>query len=251
MATLQDLLTVPPGWHIEATQTVVDLGSVDPTTQVEVETADFWTADVFGIHTAVPNIAQGLQQAAAAHGSNVYGVALLHQDAPDPVCDPFGLGICLPGDVVQVERYRWVIVHSQFQAVAILLGLLVIAGLVIVWICDNRPASQPCGDKVTGFASDTLKQMCNIFGAGCAVQALGQVILLGSLLSVAAAALVFALEFGAAEKLGLRPPRLPAVPAISSPQLPRISTTIGAPEIGPQVRLATGAGRGRRGMGAR
>src|SRR5258708_25632344 len=113
MATLQDVLVVPAGWHVDAAQLVVDLGTIDPMHPVETDTAEFWTADVFGLHTAVPNIAQGLQQAAQAHGSNVYGVALLHKDTPAQVCEPFGLGICRPRGVLQVARDRRVLPPPQ------------------------------------------------------------------------------------------------------------------------------------------
>jgi hypothetical protein len=246
VATLQDVLTVPAGWSIAVAQQVVDIGSIDPATHVVVDTAEFWTVDILGVTGAVPSIADGLQQAAASHGSNVYGVALLHQDASEQVCDPFGLGICLPTNVVQVERYRWVIVHSQFQAVAILLGLLVAAGLVIAWICDNRPATQPCGPQVQSTAKDALHEMCNIFGAGCAVQALGQVLLLFSIASIGLAAVLFAAESGLAQKMNLKPPQLPRIPAPVGIQPPRMSLGVGAPEVGPQIRIG-GSGRRRRG----
>jgi len=250
MATLQDLLAIPQGWTVAAQQEVVDLGSIDPLHPVETETVELWALDLAGIEFGTPNIVQALQQAAQQHGSNVYFVALLRKDDPDPVCDPFGIGICLPGNLVSMTRYRFLIVHSQFQALAILLGALIAIGVVVVWVCDNKPATQPCGQQVTSYAHDTLQQLCQIFGAGCAVQALANTMIWFSVGSIGLAALIFALEFGLAEKLNLKPPQLPRIPPPIGVQPPRLSATVGAPEIGPQVRVATG-GRagGRRRMG--
>jgi hypothetical protein len=242
VATLQEALSVPPGWSVVDSRQIVDIRTIPTDHPVEVETVEFWGLTAFGqtinfgdVVGAMPNTGDWLQQQASAHGSNVYGVALLKTTEIN------FLGI-------EVDRYRLVVVHSQFQFVAALLGAVVLIGLGIVWICANRPSNNPCPDTVTSFAGDTLHEMCNIFGAGCALQGLGEVLIVFSVASIGLAFVLFAFETGLAQQLGVTRPKLPAIPAPTGIQPPRVSVGVGPPEIGPQVRLATGS-RGRRGGG--
>lgn len=245
MSTLQDALAIPPGWTVVDKRVTGDLGAVAPDHPITTENVEFWGLTLFGqvvsfgdVVGAMPDTATWLQQQAQAHGSDVYFTALLHTTEFN------FLGI-------QVDRYRLVVVHSQFQFIAALLGAIVLIGLGIVWICANRPSGNPCPDAVTSFPQQTLHEMCNIFGAGCALQALGTLIIGFSAASIGLAFLLFAFETGLAQKLGVTRPKLPSIPQPTGIQAPRISATVGAPEVGPQVRLATG-GRGgarRGGMG--
>lgn len=241
MATLHDALSVPPGWNVVDSRLVVDITSVPPDTQVEVENVEFWGVTVFGVPInfgdvvgAMPDTATWLQQQASAHGSNVYGTALLHTTE----LNLFG---------IQVDRYRLVVVHSQFQFIAALLGAIVLVGLGIVWICDNRPAGNPCPDSVTSFPQQTLHEMCMIFGAGCAVQQISNTLILFSVASVAFAFAVYFFERG----ISHQDVKLPAVPRITPLAPPRISAQVGPPEIGPKLSVSSGGrgGGGRRGAG--
>jgi hypothetical protein len=242
-STLDDVLSVPSGWTVVDKRVVGDLGAVDPTHPIQIENVDFWGLTLFGqtinfgdVVGSMPDTATWLQQQAQAHGSDVYFVALLHTTEFN------FLGI-------EVDRYRLVVVHSQFQFVAALLAAVVLIGLGIVWICSERPSSNPCPDSLTAFPQQTLQQMCNIFGAGCALQALGTLIIGFSVASIGLAFVLFAFETGLAQQLGIKGPRLPAIPAPTGIQPPRVSVGVGAPEIGPQVRLSTGGRGGRRGGG--
>lgn len=236
-------LDVPAGWTIVDQRVVGDLGSVAPDHPIQIENVDFWGLTLFGqtvnfgdVVGAMPDTATWLQQQAQAHGSDVYFVALLHSTEFN------FLGI-------QVDRYRLIVVHSQFQFVAALLLAVVLIGLGIVWICSERPSSAPCPDTLTQFPQQTLQQMCNIFGAGCALQALGTLLIATSAVSIGLAFLLFAFETGLAQKLGVPKPRLPSIPAPVGIQPPRVSVGVGAPGIGPQARISTGGRGGRRGMG--
>lgn len=234
-----DALTVPAGWDVAHVVTVADINSIDPGATVEIETSpDFYAVSGFGfsdVISNVPSVAQQLDAAAQAYGSRVYAVILLHQTEFN------FLGI-------QVDRYRWVIVHTQFPALLVLVGIPVVIAIVAVWLQCQGKSPADCGQMVQATAHDASQALCNTFGAACAVQALGTVLILFSIGSIALAGVLFALELGAADKLGLKKPVLPKIPAPVGVQPPRVSVGLGAPSgVGPSVALSTGGrGGGRR-----
>jgi hypothetical protein len=227
------LLEVPPGWTVAKAIQVVDISTVPPSIQVEVETLDFYTLSAFGaddVVGTVPGAAQELQQAAQQYGSNVYGLALLHTTEFN------ALG-------VSVDRWRWVVVHSQFQALAILIALPFIAAMIAAFAgCQQQGETlQQCVQSITTTAGDAFHNMCEIFGAGCAFQSLGEVLLL---FTIAGAVFSFAIYFFEKGLVGgpeIKPPRVPPIRQVQPPRV-----RVAGPRY-PTVSVGTGGGRGRRG----
>ena len=239
MASAADFLQVPPGWDIAKTQVVGNINELPADAQVEIEqSADFYALSVFGLGDVignVPSVAQQLDQAAQQFGSRVYMVALLHTTEFNL------LGI-------EVDRYRWLIVHSQFQALVVLVALPVIIGLIAVWLeCKGQPPEQ-CGQILQTNAHDAAQAMCNIFGASCALGAVTGVLVAVSIASIAMAMGLWFFQSGLAAQYGIKAPALPGIPRPVGIQPPRISTTVGTP-LGPEVKVATGSRGRRRGGG--
>lgn len=225
---------LPAGWDVAQVVTVADIRAIDPGKTVEIEISpDFQTISAFGhsdVIGNVPSIASQLDQAAQQYGSRVYAVVLLHKQEFNL------LGI-------QVDSYRFVIYHTQFPALLVLVALPVVIAMVAVWLeCQGQPLDQ-CGQMLQATAKDAEQSLCNIFGASCALSSLAWVLIGSGILGIGFAAVLFSGEFKLAERLGIKPPSLPAV---QSPRAPAPRVSVGVPGVaGIGIAAGGSGGRGR------
>ncbi len=149
-ATAASQLSVPSGWSQVWTKNWIGNWDSVASNDCLVETIDYTTTSVFGFVVNVQgNLAAQLEAQAQAHGSQMYGMTLLHrkqnfnitlpsQVCVGPVCIP------VPGGgttIFATDEYRLIACHSQFQfALAV---VLILAAAIIGFYAITHQASLP------------------------------------------------------------------------------------------------------------
>lgn len=164
-ATASSQLQVPSGWSLVWQKNWVSDWTTVANQECLVETVDYTTVSVLGfVIGQQSNLASKLAAEAQAHGSAMYGMALLHrkqnfnvtlptQVCVGPVCVP------VPGGgttIFATDEYRLIAAHSQFQFA--LAAVLILAALVVSFYALTHLSSLPI---LMGQITTDLK---NLFG---------------------------------------------------------------------------------------
>ena len=224
-----DILTVPPGWRILARNMPKGpipavVGGQPALTQVfQVDSVDMISTQVnLGpvVLGQLPNVQAQLTAAAQRYGSTLYGFAVLQTVEWDI------LGI------VKRTRFRFIMVHRFFPALALLIGFFAVA--VIALAVFGQATAQ---EQLNKF----IKQLCQMFGPGCIASQVTNAFIAYALLAGGIGLLGIYVASKAGDRVKVKPVEL------SPPALPRVpekfpKTTISGELPGPKGKIGATIG---------